>query len=90
MGIAAALLLTSCTPHSAPSNDTVFVSNEATNQVSVVDGASGQIEGQLATGPRPRGMAFSPDGKTIYVAASNANRIEAWDAHSRTKIATYG
>ena len=60
-----------------PSNDTVFVSNEGSNQVTIVDGASGRIEGQLATGPRPRGIALSRDGKTLYVAASNANRIEA-------------
>ena len=33
-------------------------------------------------------MAFSPDGKTFYVAASNANRIEAWDLSTlrRTRI----
>ena len=75
--------LSGCTFHSQPSNDQVFVSNEATGSVAIVDGATGRIEGQLATGPRPRGMAFSPDGKTFYVAASNANRIEAWDVASR-------
>ena len=83
-----ALLVAACSPH-RPSNDTVFVSNEA-GGVTLVDGATGKIEGQLATGPRPRGMAFSPDGKTFYVAASNANRIEAWDVHSRRLLRTYG
>src|SRR5690348_12190728 len=34
-------------------------------------------------------MAFSPDGKTFYVAASNAGRIEAWDAHSHNRLAVY-
>ena len=74
----AALLLVTC---GAPpkSTDTVFVSNEASNVVTLVDGVSGRIEGQLSTGPRPRGMAFSTDGRTFYVAASNANRIEAWE-----------
>ncbi len=72
--------LSSCTFHSPPpSNDQVFVSNEATSSVAIVDGATGKVEGQLATGPQPRGMAFSPDRKIFYVAASNANRIEAWD-----------
>ena len=85
----AGLLVGSCAPHSQPSNDVVFVSNEGTNQVSVLDGATGRSEGTLATGPRPRGMAFSPDGKVLYVAASNANRIEAWDVHSRNRVATY-
>src|SRR5436305_8193485 len=85
---AAALLLASCTPHRAPSNDVVFVSDEA-GGVTLVDGATGKIEGQLATGPRPRGMAFSPDRRTFYVAASNANRIEAWDVRNRKLLRTY-
>ena len=44
--------LSSCTFHSPPpSNDQVFVSNEATSSVAIVDGATGKVEGQLATGP---------------------------------------
>ena len=83
IALAAIVAMTSCTFRSqAPSNDQVFVSNEATGTVAVVDGATGHIDGQLATGTRPRGMAFSPDGKTFYVAASNANRIEAWNVSS--------
>ncbi len=35
-------------------------------------------------------MAFSPDRKTFYVAASNANRIEAWDVRSRKLLRIYG
>ncbi|HKU93146.1 MAG TPA: hypothetical protein VJP82_07360 [Sphingomicrobium sp.] len=45
------------------SNDTVFVSNEGSNQVSIVDGATGRIEGQLATGPRPRGIELDRAGQ---------------------------
>src|SRR5437762_13944163 len=88
IALAAAALLLSCTPHRAPSNDVVFVSNEA-GGVTLVDGATGRIEGQLATGPRPRGMALSPDSRTFYVAASNANRIEAWDVRSRKRVRTF-
>ena len=86
---AAALFLSlNCCARTQPSNDTVFVSNEAGN-VTMVDGATGRIEGKLATGARPRGMAFSPDGKTFYVAASDAGRIEAWDVHSHDRVAMY-
>ena len=87
---AAALLFLSlsCCARQQPSNDTVFVSNEA-GYVTLLDGATGRIEGQLATGARPRGMAFSPDGKTFYVAASDSNRIEAWDVRSRRRLALY-
>src|SRR5438270_13175535 len=92
LGIAAAaagLSLASCTPHRQRSNDTVFVSDE-TGSVTLLDGATGKIEGRLATGPRPRGIAFSPDRRTFYVAASNATRIEAWDVRSRRLLRTYG
>ena len=83
-----ALLLAGCSG-SPKSTDTVFVSDE-TGGVTLVDGATGKIEGRLATGPRPRGMAFSPDGRTFYVAASNANRIEAWDVRSHRMLRAYG
>src|SRR4051812_2124527 len=86
--VAALFLSLACCRRPQPSTDTVFVSNEA-GYVTLVDGATGRIEGRLATGPRPRGMAFSPDGKTFYVAASDAGRIEAWDVHSRNRIASY-
>ena len=87
--LAAALFASlNCCARPQPSNDTVFVSNEA-GYVTLVDGATGGIGGELATGPRPRGMAFSPDGKTFYVAASGAGRIEAWDAHSHDRVAMY-
>jgi PQQ-dependent catabolism-associated beta-propeller protein len=89
MAAAAALFLSlNCCARPQPSTDTVFVSNEA-GYVTLVDGATGRIEGKLATGGRPRGMAFSPDGKTFYVAASGANRIEAWDIHSHDRVALY-
>src|SRR5690349_23432961 len=74
-GLGAMIALASCAPHPQPSNDTVFVSNEA-GYVTLIDGATGRIEGRLATGPRPRGMAFSPDRRTFYVAASDAGRID--------------
>ena len=88
IAICATLPLAACS-RPMKSNDTVFVSNEA-GGVTLVDGATGRIEGQLATGPRPRGMAFSPDRRTFYVAASKANRIEAWDvrAHKLLRDAT--
>lgn len=62
--------------------DRVFISDEANAAVHVVDGASGRREGELHTGARPRGLALSPDRKVLFVAASDANRIELWDCHT--------
>jgi PQQ-dependent catabolism-associated beta-propeller protein len=67
----------------------VFVSNEGSNPVTMVDGATGRVEGQLATGARPRGMELSRDGRTLFVAASDSNRIEAWDVAARRLLRTY-
>ena len=87
MSGAAALVVVACSP--APkSTDTVFVSDE-TGGVTLLDGATGRLEGHLSTGPRPRGMAFSPDSRTLYVAASNGDRIEAWDVRSHRLLCTY-
>ena len=88
LGLLAALAMAGCSTHEQPSTDTVFVSNES-GGVTVLDGATGRIEGQLATGARPRGMALSADGKTLYVAASDSSRIEAWDTRSRRLVRVY-
>src|SRR5438309_3047858 len=88
VAFAALIALASCSQRPMPSNDLVFVSNEA-GGVTMLDGATGKIEGELATGPRPRGMALSPDARLLYVAASNANRIEAWDTRSRRLVHTF-
>lgn len=84
----AAFAMSSCSARPQPSNDMVFVSNEA-GHVTLIDGATGKVEGELATGPRPRGMALSPDARLLYVAASKANRIEAWDTRSRRLVRTF-
>lgn len=84
----AVLLLAACGA-ARKGSDIVFISDEAANVVHVIDGATGAIEGELKTGARPRGMARSYDGRTLYVAASNANRIEAWDIGARRLARSY-
>jgi PQQ-dependent catabolism-associated beta-propeller protein len=86
--LALPLLLGACQSQTA-STDTVFVSNEASGVVHVLDGASGKSVGALATGARPRGLALSPDGQVLYVAASKANRIEAWSVKERRRLAMW-
>jgi PQQ-dependent catabolism-associated beta-propeller protein len=66
--------------------DTVYVSNEGSNVVHVIDGAAGKVIGQMAVGRRPRGMALSNDAKTLYVAVSDDNRIDVVDLASQRVI----
>jgi len=48
----------------------IFVSNEKSGDVTVINGNDNQVLGTIAVGKRPRGIHVSADGKTIYVALS--------------------
>jgi YVTN family beta-propeller protein len=51
-------------------NYQIFVSNEKSGDVTVINGSDNQVLGTIAVGKRPRGIHASPDGKTVYVALS--------------------
>ncbi len=48
----------------------VYVSNEKSGDVTVINGADHRILATIPVGKRPRGIHASPDGKTVYVALS--------------------
>src|SRR5262245_39748357 len=50
----------------------IFVTNETTGDLSILDGATHEVLGTVPLGKRPRGIHASPDGKTIYVALSGS------------------
>ncbi|MEY2936133.1 MAG: hypothetical protein RL033_6882 [Pseudomonadota bacterium] len=52
----------------------VLVSNEASNDISFIDGASDSVLKSLPVGKRPRGLKMSPDGSKLYVALSGSAR----------------
>jgi YVTN family beta-propeller protein len=52
----------------------VLVSNEASNDISFIDGASDTVIRSVAVGKRPRGLRVSPDGRRLYVALSGSAR----------------
>lgn len=51
-----------------------FVSNEAGNNVSVIDVRTDSVVATLEAGQRPRGIKLMPDGKTLVVAVSGSPR----------------
>ncbi|TYC50470.1 YVTN family beta-propeller repeat protein [Rhodobacterales bacterium] len=59
-----------------------FVSNEKGNTVSVIDTDSWETETEFAVGNRPRGIGISPDGKHLYVCASDDDTIQVIDTES--------
>jgi YVTN family beta-propeller protein len=48
----------------------VYVSNERSGDVTIIDGGDHQVLATIAVGKRPRGIHAGPDGKTVYVALS--------------------
>ena len=50
----------------------VYVTNEGSGDVSIVDPAASREIGRIAIGKRPRGLVASPDGALLYVAVSGS------------------
>jgi YVTN family beta-propeller protein len=48
----------------------VYVSNEKSGDVTVINGGDNRVLGTIPVGKRPRGIHASPDGKTVFVALS--------------------
>ena len=57
---------------SASGSNLVFVTNEFSGDLSIVNGSTGQVEGTYPLGKRPRGIKLSPDGRVLYVALSGS------------------
>lgn len=56
----------------APSGPRIYVSNEDSGDVSVIDVATDRELGRIPVGKRPRGMRVSPDRTRLYVAVSGS------------------
>src|SRR5262245_28504910 len=53
----------------------VFVTNEKSNDVTVIDAATRTVVKTLPVGQRPRGVTVSPDGRRVYVSNSNSDSV---------------
>src|SRR5215510_1854437 len=51
---------------------TVYVTNEASGDLSVIDAANNQLIATVPLGKRPRGIHLSRDGKQLFVALSGS------------------
>jgi YVTN family beta-propeller protein len=48
----------------------IYVTNERSGDLTVIEGADFKVAATIPVGKRPRGIHSSPDGKTVYVALS--------------------
>ena len=56
----------------AQTESVIYVTNEDSNNVSVISGATNEVIATIPVGKRPRGIKVSPDGAVFYVALSGS------------------
>src|SRR5947209_5014805 len=59
----------------AASEFEIYVSNERSDNVTVINGVTNEIINTISVGKRPRGIHASPDGKHVYVALTGSPRV---------------
>jgi YVTN family beta-propeller protein len=68
--VTASLLLAPVAARAAAPSYRVYVTNERSGDLTVIDGGDFSVIASIPVGKRPRGIHVSPDNKTIYVAVS--------------------
>ena len=61
------------------SAETIYVSNEKDNTITVIDGEKLEPVKTIPVGQRPRGILLSKDEKSLYICASDSDHIEVLD-----------
>jgi YVTN family beta-propeller protein len=87
LSVVPVVVLVACTPRDANSNTTddrastpplqsrpelVYISNEDSHDLTVIDASRDSVVATIEVGTRPRGIKVSPDGRTVYVALSGS------------------
>jgi YVTN family beta-propeller protein len=63
---------------------TLAVAGDLGDRVAFVDPVAEHVTGRVAVGSHPAALAFSADGKTLYVADRGASQVDVVDVASRT------
>ncbi|UCH86211.1 MAG: serine hydrolase [Dehalococcoidia bacterium] len=70
------------------STSRIYAANAGSDNVSVIDGASGTVIATIAVGPAPRGIAVDAKANRVYVASSASNEVTVIDGGSNEVVAT--
>lgn len=76
------------TPTPLPANYHVYVANEGSDTVSVIDAGSNTVIATIPVGDAPSGLAVSPDGSRVYVASPGPDTVEVIDTATRAVVDT--
>lgn len=70
-----------------PHNGNLFVVNEGSNNVSVIDGATNKVIGTVAVGSAPDAMSFDPANDNVYVANYLSDNVSVFNASNYSSLA---
>src|SRR5688500_19952080 len=74
-----ALSVAGCAAPPGASPPLAYVPNEGSGTISIVDTATDTVTGEIKTGGKPRGLAFSRDGRYIYISDSPTSSLRVID-----------
>lgn len=69
--------------------DNVYVSDDGSDQVSVISKTSMSVIETIRTGPRPHHMSASADGQFVYVAEFGANTVSVIETATNSRVAQF-
>lgn len=69
-----------------PAHSQIYVSCGDSNQLGIVDTASGKMTAQMAAGESPEMFDLSPDGKTIYVSIEDESAMAAYSLDTKARL----
>jgi YVTN family beta-propeller protein len=69
-----------------PVSRSVYVTNEFSNTISVIDGTTDSIKGTISTGSFPYGIAVNPFNDRVYAANRGSNTVSVVDGSTDTKL----
>lgn len=55
-----------------PVGERMYVTNEGSSDVAIIDTRTDHVVGRIVVGNRPRGIHVAPDGHTLFVALSGS------------------
>jgi YVTN family beta-propeller protein len=73
----------------SPDNKRLYTANIVTENVSVIDRASGELITQIPCAKGAEGIAFTPDGKQLWVANQSGGSITIVDLATHTPVKTF-
>jgi YVTN family beta-propeller protein len=71
----------------SPDGTTLYVSNEETAEMTVVDVSTGATRGRVHVGKEPEGVTVRPDGKVVFVTSEQEGEVTGVDSQTLSVVA---